>query len=138
MDLFAQNIMDHYKNPRNKKRLEKPTSSSDEANYSCGDTIVADIIVDNDIVTHITFDGGGCSISQAAMSILTEHLKGKTIEEVLALTEKELIELLGIPINVRRRKCALLGLLSIKNAILKYQGKDLLKWIDLSDDLDEE
>lgn len=138
MDLYAQNVMDHYKNPRNKGKLSGATISHHEANYSCGDTVSLDVVVEDDSLKDIKFEGGGCAVSMASMSIMSDAIKGKTVDQIMALTETDVVEMLGIPVTVRRRKCALLGLLTVKNAILKKQNKPLIKWLDLSEDLSEE
>ncbi len=131
MDLYSQNILDHYRNPRNKGVLESPDVQHSEANYSCGDKVELFLKIQGNVLEDIKFLGAGCSISQAAISIITEFIKGKTLEEILELGAKDIISLLGIPVSRRRLRCALLSLLSIKNAILKYQNKPLLKWADL-------
>ena len=137
MDLYAQNIMDHYKNPRNSGSLDDPTISHSEANYSCGDKVNLDLIIEGDKIIDIKFVGTGCAISVASMSIIGEWIKQKTMSQILEMTEKDVHNHLGVPIGDRRRKCALLSLLTLKNAIYQYQGKPLLKWIDLVDEEDE-
>lgn len=135
MDLYAQNVMDHFKNPRNKGNLENPTIKHEEANYSCGDKISVDLKIENDALKDIRFDGNGCAISQAAISIMTEIILNKTIAEIMALKEEDVVAMLGVPVGYRRKKCALLGLLTIKNALLTMQGQENLKWYDLSEEL---
>lgn len=131
MDLYAQNVMDHFKNPRNKGSLENPTIKHEEANYSCGDKISVDLRIENDILKEIRFDGNGCAISQAAISIMTEIILNKTVKEIMAFKEEDIVAMLGVPVGYRRKKCALLGLLTLKNAILSSRGEALLRWIDL-------
>ena len=133
MDIYAQNIMDHYKNPRNSGVLEGATVHHAEANYSCGDQISLDLNIENDIVQDIKFQGGGCAISMAAISIISEYIKGKSVDDIMKLTEEDIHKHLGVPIGDRRKKCAGLNLLTIKNAILKYKGLDPLKWMDVVD-----
>ena len=92
MDLYAENILDHYRHPRGKNRLEKPTVTHNETNVSCGDSLTVDLIVDDGKITDIGWDGTGCAISQAGMSILTEELEGSTLEN---LSADDMYKLLG-------------------------------------------
>jgi nitrogen fixation NifU-like protein len=132
MDIYAQNILDHYKNPRNKGILNGSSITHAEANYSCGDQLEVDLKIENNCIKDLRFRGGGCAISQAAMSIIGEYVIGKNIDDVLKINEQDIQNHLGVPIGERRRKCSLLNLLTIKNALLQYK-KDptLLKWFDL-------
>ena len=70
------------------------------------------------------FDGQGCAISQAAISMLTEELKGKPITEIIKMKKEEVLALLGIDIAPMRIKCAMLGLRVLQRGILKFEGKD--------------
>ena len=131
MDLYAQNILDRYKEPYYKDKPVKADVINEEVNHSCGDKIAVKLEIRNlptgqagSKLENFTFSGVGCAISQASADILGDLIIGKTLEEVLALTKDELFEALGIEISLRRSKCALLGLVTVKNAILKYLGKD--------------
>ncbi|MBI2524104.1 iron-sulfur cluster assembly scaffold protein [Candidatus Peregrinibacteria bacterium] len=84
----------------------------------------------NGCLHDICWDGTGCAISQAAMSMLSETLSGKSHEDVAALTKENVLTLLGVPIGPRRLKCALLGLHTLKNAIQKAQGKMMRGWTE--------
>ena len=131
MDLYAQNIMDHFKSPHNKGRLSHPSATRHEANHSCGDILDVDLAITNGVVTDVKYEGQGCAISQSAMSILSDELKNKTMADILDLTESDVHAYLGVPITARRRKCALLSLLTVKNALLTHEGKEPLAWVDL-------
>jgi nitrogen fixation NifU-like protein len=136
MDLYAQNIMDHYKNPRNKGVLDGANIIHAEANYSCGDSATVHVLIEDDIIKDIMFEGEGCAISQAGLSIVTGYVKGKSVKEIMRLGSDDIEQMLGVPIGERRKKCALLNLLTIKNAILKFQNggeRESLKWYDLMD-----
>ena len=130
MDLYAQNIMDHFKNPRNRGRLSDADVTHAEANYSCGDKLSIDLKIENNTVNAFAFAGAGCAISQASVSMLGELVKGKTETEILAMTFQDLQQQLGIDVSERRTKCALLGLLTVQNAILQKQNKEPKKWSD--------
>ncbi|HEY4691712.1 MAG TPA: SUF system NifU family Fe-S cluster assembly protein [Anaerolineae bacterium] len=121
-DLAMENILDHYENPRNKGRLEHPDISHEEDNPVCGDRIHIDLKVDDGIISDVRFDGRGCSISQAAASMLTEEIKGKTLDEVKHFDKAQILELLGIPIGPVRMKCALLSLKVLKAGAYGLHG----------------
>lgn len=131
MDIYAQNIMDHYKSPRNKGNIADPTTSHREANYSCGDIIEVDILLQDKIIKDVKFLGEGCAISQASASLLSEKILGKKKEDILLLGFDDMVKILGVQITQRRVKCALLGLLAVQNALLSLEGKGLRGWTDL-------
>ena len=81
-DFYQQNILDHSRNPRNSGRLEAATVSRDEVNPLCGDKLHFELLIENDTVADVRFTGRGCAISQAAASMLTEEIKGKSVEAV--------------------------------------------------------
>jgi nitrogen fixation NifU-like protein len=113
-DFYRQNILDHYENPRNWGRLEKPDISAEDANPLCGDKIRMDLVVKDGRVETVRFSGHGCSISRAAASMLSEAIQGKTLEEVKALGREDVLEMLGIELGPVRLKCALLALKTLK------------------------
>jgi len=117
MDIYAQNIMDHYKNPRNKGHLKNADLSQQEINTTCGDDISVSLKLNGDKIKAIKFDGQGCAISQAAISILTESLIGKSIKSVLKLEFQDIEDIMGITISERRYKCAMLGIWAIQKAL---------------------
>ncbi|MDD9953916.1 MAG: iron-sulfur cluster assembly scaffold protein [Candidatus Woesearchaeota archaeon] len=114
--IYKENILDHYRNPRNKKKIEGACYAHDK-NPFCGDEIDAYVVVDGEKVVDVGFQGNGCAISQASMSMITRKCKGKTRDEINALGQDFVLELLGIPIGVVRRKCAMLGLRVIQQAL---------------------
>jgi len=119
MDIYGQNIMDHYKNPRNVGFLEAPDASRRETNATCGDELVVSIKMKGQKIAALKFQGHGCAISQAAASILSEELVGKTRKQVAGYKFADMQMILGVPISERRYKCAMLGLRAIQKALLK-------------------
>lgn len=130
MDLYAENILDHYKHPRNAGSLKSPTVSHKEENLSCGDDLTIDLILKNGMIEEIAWHGQGCAISQAAMSLLSEELVGKKEPEIASLSTKYIYELLGVPIGPRRFKCALLCLHTLKNMLRKLKKQELQSWVE--------
>jgi nitrogen fixation NifU-like protein len=126
-DMYRDYILDHYKNPRNSGALPGATNSYHDTNPLCGDEITMSLLIDDDVVKDVRFQGKGCAISQASASILTEEIKGKTLAEVRAIDRQHILENLGIPISPARIKCALLGLKTLKGAawgLSEWPGDD--------------
>lgn len=121
-DLYTEIILDYFKNPRNKGEITDANASATEHNPLCGDKIRVDLKIDpkTNKITEAKFSGEGCAISQAATSMLTEQLIGKTGEEVFKISNDEIFNMLGIQISPGRIKCALLGLITAKKAILLW------------------
>lgn len=113
-EMYKENILDHYKYPRNKKVLEEYTFTHQEHNPLCGDEIRCYVLLNHTAIKDISFTGQGCAISQAAASLLTEQLQGKPIELIKKMGPWDVYNLLGIPISHTRSKCALLALKTIQ------------------------
>jgi nitrogen fixation NifU-like protein len=114
-DFYRENILDHYRHPRNAGKLEHPTHSHEEHNPLCGDVIRMDLHVNEDnIIDQVAFTGKGCAISQASASMLTEMIQGKSLEEAKQIGKEQILEALGIEIGPVRLKCALLSLKVLK------------------------
>ncbi len=110
MDYYREYILDHYRNPRNYGKLEQPDVHAEDSNPLCGDQLAMDLLVEGDHIKEVRFQGRGCAISQAAASMLSEKIEGKTVQEVVALGKDDVLEDLGIDISPARTKCAFLSL----------------------------
>jgi len=128
MDIYAENILDHYRHPRHKEALVAPSISHTETNPACGDTLTLALQMDNGTISALGWSGSGCAISQAGMSLVSEELVGKSVEELLAWQKSDVDAFLGVPVGPRRIKCELLSLHTLKNALRKYQQKELQSW----------
>ena len=121
MNLYQAELMDHYRNPRNRCTLEHPDMASREHNPSCGDSVSFQGMVSYEVITHLAFNGKGCVISQGAASMLTELCKGKTLDEVAQLDKEYMLTMLGIPLGPTRLRCALLPLQALQQAVAQYK-----------------
>lgn len=119
-DLYQEQILDHYKRPRNKGPMPGATLEARDTNPLCGDEVILRLKVDgSDRISDVRFDGQGCAISQASASMLTTIVKGKTLSETKALEREAILKALGIPLSAVRLKCALLSWNVLKVAIGK-------------------
>lgn len=116
-ELFRDHILDHYRHPRCHGTLERPDASVEDANPLCGDKLRMDFRFADGRVAEVRFVGSGCSISQAAASLICEAIEGRPIDEVKALTRQDVLDLLGIDdLGPVRSKCAMLALKTAKAA----------------------
>ncbi len=137
-DLYKEVILDHYKNPRNKRELPGASVSCQRNNPLCGDEIAIHATLDDGSVADIAFEGQGCSISQASASMLTEAVKGRRVDEAGALASEfrrmmegaaepdedafgDLVALHGVVKYPVRIKCAVLAWHTLHAAL---EGKD--------------
>lgn len=113
-DIYMEEILDHYQDPRNYGTIEDADLSHEEGNPSCGDEVRIDIKLDGDTIRDIKFSGKGCAISQASSSMLTERLMGTKLSDIKNLNKQDILDMLGIDIGPMRIKCALLPLKVVK------------------------
>ena len=114
-ELYKENILDHYKYPRNKKEINAPSCS--ENNPLCGDKITLYLKIEDGTIVDVSFTGEGCAISQASASLLSEYVKDKTVEEIELVDKDKVYSLLGIQISYTREKCALLSLKALRGVL---------------------
>jgi nitrogen fixation protein NifU and related proteins len=135
--MYREVILDHYKNPRGHGVLEGADAEAEGMNPLCGDEVSIYVSLDEDgeTIDEVKFSGRGCAISQAATSMLTEMVKGRSATEVATLDKDELLEEIGIPLTPIRLKCALLGLGVLKVALHRAKGTPLPpEWAGLDDE----
>jgi nitrogen fixation NifU-like protein len=123
--LYREVILDHYKNPRSHGLLDAPDAQAEGQNPLCGDEVTVSVSFDGDTISGVGFEGRGCAISQAATSMLTELVVGRSAEDVAGMPKEELLEEIGIPLSPIRLKCAILGLGVLKVALHKAKGTPL-------------
>lgn len=117
-DLYREIIIEHYKNPVRRGKLDPHDISFADNNPLCGDHIQVDLNLDGSgMVTDARFDGHGCAISQASADLLVDSIVGKNIEEVKKMNKESVLELLGIELGPVRLKCALLSLKVLKAGV---------------------
>lgn len=121
--LYSEIILDYYRHPRNKGSLPHPQVKAKDMNPLCGDVIEIQMELDkSDNVKDIRFNGHGCAISQASASMLTELVKGKSLDEARKISKDEILSLIGGQLSAVRLKCALLSLKVLKTGLYSYLG----------------
>ncbi|MEP7285676.1 MAG: Fe-S cluster assembly sulfur transfer protein SufU [Chloroflexota bacterium] len=121
---YIDNILDHYENPRHHGAMPDATVSLKGGNPGCGDIVTMYLkIDDSERITDASFEGEGCTISQAAASILTEQIIGKTLHEVNDMDYTQFVDELGRDVVVNRPKCATLALNTVKAAERKFHAQ---------------
>jgi nitrogen fixation NifU-like protein len=118
-NLYRDFILEHYRNPHNKGVLDPHDLHFADSNPTCGDEMSMSLVLDQpkEHIADVAFDGRGCAISQASASILTDGLRGKSLDEVRDLDPKSLLEEIGVPIGPARLKCALLSYKVLQGAV---------------------
>ena len=119
LDMYAEEILDNYRNPKNFGKMENPDVVYKELNPLCGDEYEFQLKLEGEIVKDVKFRGDGCAISMASSSMLSEFVKGKSVSELERLTPDDVFKLLKISVSPARMKCALLSLSVLMGCIKK-------------------
>ncbi|MEY3973632.1 MAG: hypothetical protein RL466_284 [Actinomycetota bacterium] len=142
-NLYQEVILDHYKNPQHKKLSSTYDAQVHHINPSCGDEITLNVSLDGEKIANVTWDGVGCSISQASVSILTDLVIGKTLAQAQEISDafmelmqskgtqsgdenllEDAVALAGVSQYPARIKCALLGWMAFKDASMQALAKN--------------
>ncbi|MCC7423719.1 MAG: iron-sulfur cluster assembly scaffold protein [Planctomycetaceae bacterium] len=125
-ELYDDHILDHFECPYHKGHLANPTCTHCGKNPLCGDKVTVQIRVDDEgKIVEAWFDGSGCAISQAAASILCQHIEGKTVDEVENLQPQDMLSLLKVPLTATRQRCGLLSFKVLKTMLYSLDGKSV-------------
>ena len=123
MALYSDIVMDHFMHPRNVGEIENPDGVGQVGNAKCGDIMKIYIKVENDVITDVKFNTFGCGSAIASSSMATEMIKGKRIEDALALTNKEVVDALG-GLPAHKLHCSVLAEEAVKSAVKDYYDKN--------------
>jgi nitrogen fixation protein NifU and related proteins len=118
-NLYRDFILEHYRHPHNKGLLDPHDLHFADSNPTCGDEMSMSLRLDaaGTSIADVAFDGRGCAISQASASILTDGLRGQSLDAIRAMDPRELLDELGVPIGPARLKCALLSYKVLQGAV---------------------
>ena len=127
MALYTETVMDHFMNPRNVGEIENPDGVGEVGNAKCGDIMKMYLKIENNVIVDVKFETFGCGSAIASSSMATEMIKGKTIEEALAVTNKQVVEALG-GLPAHKLHCSVLAEESIKAAVKDYYDKNGIEY----------
>ena len=121
--MYSEKVMDHFANPRNVGEIENADGIGEVGNAKCGDIMKMYLKIEGDVITDVKFKTFGCGAAVATSSMATEMIKGKTVDEALALTNKAVIEALdGLP--AAKVHCSVLAEEAVKSAVWDYYKKN--------------
>ncbi|MDE1873621.1 MAG: iron-sulfur cluster assembly scaffold protein [Candidatus Micrarchaeota archaeon] len=123
LDMYAEQLIQNYEHPSNKRKMDDASISMGEENVSCGDAITVYMKFNGDKIEDVSFDGSGCVISMGSASMLTEELKGKTIAQLEKMQYRDLLKVIGIDPGPVRMHCATLSLRALKKAAFAFEHK---------------
>ena len=123
MALYTETVMDHFMHPRNVGEIENPDGVGQVGNAKCGDIMKMYLKIKNNIIEDVKFETFGCGSAIASSSMATELIKGKTIEEALAVTNKQVVDALG-GLPAYKLHCSVLAEESIKAAVKNYYDRN--------------
>lgn len=123
MDIYRQDMIDHYQNPRNYGEIVDADAIIELENSSCGDKIKLFVKLKKDKIDEISFTGEGCAVAIASASKLTEYAKGKDIKQIQKLTTEDLLKIIKVELTISRIKCANLSLETLKKSINSVDHK---------------
>jgi nitrogen fixation protein NifU and related proteins len=125
-DSQIEYLLEHYQNPRNHGEMPDADVHLKGGHEGCADVVTVYLKLNGDKIEKISFTGEGCTISQAATSILTEEVQGLSTEEVQNLDYSTISELIGEELVKTRPRCATLGLDTLKAALQEYRKQQIL------------
>ena len=123
MALYSETVMDHFTNPRNVGEIKDPDGVGEVGNAKCGDIMKMYLKIENDVIVDVKFETFGCGSAIASSSMATEMIKGKTVEQALKVTNRQVVDALG-GLPAHKLHCSVLAEESIKAAIVDYYKKN--------------
>ena len=123
MALYTDTVMDHFMHPRNVGEIKDPSGVGEVGNAKCGDIMKMYLDIENDVIKDVKFETLGCGSAIASSSMATEMIKGKTVEEALAITNKDVVDALG-GLPAHKLHCSVLAEEAIKSAVKDYYDRN--------------
>ena len=123
MALYTDTVMDHFMHPRNVGEIKDPSGVGEVGNAKCGDIMKMYLDIENDVIKDVKFETFGCGSAIASSSMATEMIKGKTVEEALAITNKDVVDALG-GLPTHKLHCSVLAEEAIKSAVKDYYDRN--------------
>lgn len=123
MALYTDTVMDHFMHPRNVGEIKNPSGVGEVGNAKCGDIMKMYLNIENDVIKDVKFETFGCGSAIASSSMATEMIKGKTVEEALAISNKDVVDALG-GLPAHKLHCSVLAEEAIKSAVKDYYDRN--------------
>ena len=123
MALYTDTVMDHFMNPRNVGEIENPSGVGEVGNAKCGDIMKMYLDIENNVIKDVKFETFGCGSAIGSSSMATEMIKGKTVEEALAISNKDVVDALG-GLPAHKLHCSVLAEEAIKSAVKDYYDRN--------------
>ena len=123
MALYTDTVMDHFMHPRNVGEIKNPSGVGEVGNPKCGDIMKMYLDIENDVIKDVKFETFGCGSAIASSSMATEMIKGKTVEEALAISNKDVVDALG-GLPAHKLHCSVLAEEAIKSAVKDYYDRN--------------
>ena len=127
MALYTDTVMDHFMNPRNVGSIDDASGVGEVGNAKCGDIMKMYLQIEDGIISDVKFETFGCGSAIASSSMATELIKGKTIDEALAVTNKQVVDALG-GLPAQKLHCSVLAEESIKAAVKDYYDRNGIEY----------
>lgn len=123
MALYTDTVMDHFMHPRNVGEIKNPSGVGEVGNAKCGDIMKMYLDIENDVIKDVKFETFGCGSAIASSSMATEMIKGKTVEEALAISNKDVVDALG-GLPAHKLHCSVLAEEAVKSAVKDYYDRN--------------
>lgn len=123
MTTYGAMVLEHFRRPRNQRRLEAPTVAREGYNPLCGDRVRVELVVADDAITAAAFTANACAICTASASLLTERLAGVSVREALAIADDDVIAALESDLPEGRRACATLPLNAMRQGLTELRAR---------------
>ncbi len=123
MALYTDTVMDHFMHPRNVGEIKDPSGVGEVGNAKCGDIMKMYLDIEDNVIKDVKFETFGCGSAIASSSMATEMIKGKTVEEALAITNKDVVDALG-GLPAHKLHCSVLAEEAIKSAVKDYYDRN--------------
>jgi len=123
-DFYREEMMEHYKHPHNRGTLTGADIVIHEKNPFCGDEVDLQLKLTNNTIEEAMFSGDACAVSLASSSMVTDFLKGKSLDEARALSKNDILAMIGAELTTSRVKCATLVLDALQGALKEFDAKN--------------
>lgn len=123
MTAYGERVLEHFRRPRNQRRLESPSVAREAYNPLCGDRVRVELAIDGDVISSAAFTANACAICTASASLLTERLAGGSVNAALLISDDDMLEALGGEVPGGRRACATLPLHAMRQGLIGFRNR---------------